>query len=384
MITNMDRKVYLKSLKDNPRFTAEMLRLVEEDLKFGLMPGETKTYTEKKLDYGQMKVYSKCLRNGYGEPVMEVITKEGLAGEQMAVAAEFYEKGVPLETIREVTENTGKTALAMRKELQNAIEELEETRQNRDRKEANISELISRMEEAVEKINLQEQHCNKINEKLKELYTAGQDIKVQDNLISQLAEKDRMLEKQQEQLNRSRVEAVKLRQELEEVEKEKITLEKKIEEMEWQRKKGGQVELAEETGALAEAKKESFADRGGTGEQGKIPHFPAEYQVVLLDGNGRAVPMVPVERMEKRRDNKIISAFFSRMRLKRKIDVVRLVAERGLEPEQLVQIRNAINKKLTDQQLMVLIEHGLPAGQMKEIIDIAVYENGQKDGDIFR
>ena len=185
-------------------------------------------------------------------------------------------------------------------------------------------------------------------------------------------------------MNRSRVEAVKLRQELEEVEKEKITLEKKIEEMEWQRKKGGQVEVAEETGALAEAKKESFADRGGTGEQGKIPHFPAEYQVVLLDGNGRAVPMVPVERMEKRRDNKIISAFFSRMRLKRKIDVVRLVAERGLEPEQLVQIRNAINKKLTDQQLMVLIEHGLPAGQMKEIIDIAVYENGQKDGDIFR
>jgi len=185
---------------------------------------------------------------------LEEVEKEKITLEKK-IAAEFYEKGVPLETIREVTENTGKTALAMRKELQNAIEELEETRQNRDRKEANISELISRMEEAVEKINLQEQHCNKINEKLKELYTAGQDIKVQDNLISQLAEKDRMLEKQQEQLNRSRVEAVKLRQELEEVEKEKITLEKKIEEMEWQRKKGGQVEVAEETGALAEAKK---------------------------------------------------------------------------------------------------------------------------------
>ena len=383
----MDRKVYLKSLKDNPRFTDEMFRLVEEDLRFGLMPGETKAYTEKKLDYGQMKVYSKCLRNGYGKPVMEVITKEGLAGEQMAVAAEFYEKGVPLEAIRKATENTGKTALDMRKELQNAIEELEKERQNRDRKETGIRELISRMEEAVEKINLQEQHYDRINEKLRELYTAGQDVKVQDHLISQLADKDKLLEKQQEQLNGYRVEIAKLRHELEEAKKEKSTLERKIEEMERQGKSGeqeGAVPETEENGIPIGAKEEIFAGTCSREEQEKMPHFPAEYQAVLFDGNGREVHMVPVEQMEKRRDNKIISSLFSRIRLKRKIDVVRLVAERGLEPDQLVQIRNAIEKKLTDQQLMVLIDHGLPAGQMKEIIDIAVYENGQKDGAVLR
>ncbi len=382
----MDRKVYLRNLKDNPLFTDEMLRLVEEDLRFGLMPADTKAYTEKKLDYGQMKVYSQCLRNGYGKPIMEVITKEGLAGEQMAVAAEFYEKGVPLESIRKVTENTGRTALAMRKEFQDAIEELEKERQDRDRKETGIRELISRMEEAVGKISLQEQHYDRINEKLKELHTAGQDRKVQDDLIAQLADKDRMLEKQQEQLNGNRVEAAKLRRELEAAEKEKLALEKKIEELEQQRERGGWEETAAETeekGMPIEAERENFAGRGGAGEKGKIPHFPAEYQAVLFDGNGRAVPMIPVECVEKRRDAKTISSLFSRIRLKKKIDVVRLVAERGLEPEQLVQIRDAIEKELTDRQLMVLIDCGLPAGQMKEIINIAVYENGQKERDIF-
>lgn len=61
-MTNMDLKVYMESLKNNPRFTDTVLRLVEEDLKFGLTPEETEEYTSKKLDYAQMKVYSQCLR----------------------------------------------------------------------------------------------------------------------------------------------------------------------------------------------------------------------------------------------------------------------------------------------------------------------------------
>lgn len=52
-----------------------------------------------------------------------------------------------------------------------------------------------------------------------------------------------------------------------------------------------------------------------------------------------------------------------------------MLAEKDLSPEQLVQIRNAIEKGLSEKQLLVLINSKIPAGQMEEIINIAVCEN---------
>lgn len=236
MITNMDLKVYLGSLKNNLRLTEEMIRLVEEDLRFGLTPKETEEYTGKKLDYPQMKVYSRCLRGGYGKEVTEVITREGLSGEQMAVALEFYEKGVPLCTVREVTEKTEQTAFTMKKLFANVMEKLGETQTKADSEEAYAKELLEQIKEVVVKIDFQEKRYDALNEKLKELQTAGQDAQVRNNLLSQLAEKDSLLEKQQNEINEARVAVARLRNELDTAEKEKKVLEKKIEEMRQQEK----------------------------------------------------------------------------------------------------------------------------------------------------
>ena len=66
--------------------------------------------------------------------------------------------------------------------------------------------------------------------------------------------------------------------------------------------------------------------------------------------------------------------------MNKKADIIKMVAEKGLEPDQLVQIRKGIEKGLTRQQLMVLVSHPVPAAQMEEIINIAVYENRQEGG----
>ena len=73
-----------------------------------------------------------------------------------------------------------------------------------------------------------------------------------------------------------------------------------------------------------------------------------------------------------------MSSIFSRLTFRKKIDIVKLVAEKDLEPKQLVQIRSAIEKGLSEDQLLVLINNQIPAEQMEEIINIAVYENKQK------
>ena len=44
----------------------------------------------------------------------------------MAVALEFYEKGVPIETVAEITENSSQTAFVMKKLFRNVMEKLQE------------------------------------------------------------------------------------------------------------------------------------------------------------------------------------------------------------------------------------------------------------------
>lgn len=382
-ITNMDLKVYMESLKNNPRLTEDMLRLVEEDLRFGLTPKETEEYTGKKLDYLQMKVYSRCLRGGYGTAVTEVITKDGLTGEQMAVALEFYEKGVPLDTVREVAENTEQTAFTMKKLFRRIMEKSGEAEKKADTEEAYAKELLGQIKQVVEKIDFQEKRYDALNEKLKELQTLGQDAKIQNNLLSQLAEKDGLLEKQQNEINEARAAVVRLRNELDEAGKEKKVLEKKMEEMK-RPESPAEAAKPEERPTAATPPVEKAEH---TADNKKEPGAPViqqdwnvEYQAAVVDKNGRIIRMIPMEHKKPGRDKGIFTALFSRICLKKKADIVRLVAEKGLEREQLVQIRNAIEKGLTEKQLLVLINHPLPAGQMEEIINIAVYENRQKEG----
>ena len=60
---------------------------------------------------------------------------------------------------------------------------------------------------------------------------------------------------------------------------------------------------------------------------------------------------------------------------KSKQDIVSLVASGDLTTEQLVQIRLAMEKELTEEQLLELIHSNASPDQMKEIIEIAVLEN---------
>lgn len=337
MITNMDLKVYMNSLKNNPRITEEMLRLVEEDLRFGLTPKETEEYTGKKLDYAQMKAYSRCLRSGCGREAVEVITKEGLSGEQMALALEFYEKGMPLAMVAEITGKTDQTAFAMKKLFSNVMENLEKAEKSATTEAAYASEVLEQIRRVVEKIDFQEKRCDALNEQLKELHTAGQNADERNRLLAQLAEKDRLLEKQQDEMNSERAESARLRSRLDEMGMEKLCLEKRIREMEQQLEK--RIKEMEQ-----QPEKNSWQPEPDRKHKG------------------------------------ILHTLFSGFHRNKKSDIIKMVAEKGLEPDQIIQIRKGIEKGLTRQQLMVLVSHPVPAAQMEEIIHIAVYENRQEGG----
>ena len=379
-VSSMDLKAHMNNLRKNPKFTEEILKLVESDLQYGLTIEETEMYTSKRFDYAQMKVYSSCLRNGYPEDVRECITKDGLTGEQMAVALEFYEKGVPLKTIAEVTENSSHTAFMMKKLFQSIVSKVQAAGEAVQAQDDYAKDLLEQIKSVVEKIEFQEKRYDALNEKLKELQTAGQDAKIQNNLLSQLAEKDSMLEKQQNELNEARGTIARLRNEMDVIRKERDRLEKRTEEMEKETVvNSNEVKQPEDT---VTDKKEEITHTVQADVKQEAPVFPtfpgAYYNVAVVDGNGKVVSFMPVERMERKRERSTMSSIFSRLSFRKKIDIVKLVAEKDLEPKQLVQIRSAIEKGLSEDQLLVLINNQIPAEQMEEIINIAVYENEQK------
>lgn len=380
-VSSMDLKAHMNNLRKNPKFTEEILKLVESDLQYGLTIEETEMYTSKRFDYAQMKVYSACLRNGYPEDVRECITRDGLTGEQMAVALEFYEKGVPLKTVAEVTENSSHTAFMMKKLFQSIVSKVQAAGEAVQAQDDYAKDLLEQIKSVVEKIEFQEKRYDALNEKLKELQTAGQDAKIQNNLLNQLAEKDSMLEKQQDELNEARGTIARLRNEMDAIRKERDRLEKQTEEKEKEAATKGSNTVTEPEVAVADKKEEakSMVQAEVKQEVPVIPSFPGVgYNVAVLDGNGKVVSFIPVERMERKRERSTMSAIFSRLAFKKKIDIVKLVAEKDLEPKQLVQIRSAIEKGLSEDQLLVLINNQIPAEQMEEIINIAVYENKQK------
>lgn len=379
-VSSMDLKAHMNNLRKNPKFTEEILKLVESDLQYGLTIEETEMYTSKRFDYAQMKVYSACLRNGYPEDVRECITRDGLTGEQMAVALEFYEKGVPLKTVAEITENSTHTAFMMKKLFQSIVSKVQAAGEAVQAQDDYAKDLLEQIKLVVEKIEFQEKRYDSLNEKLKELQTAGQDAKIQNNLLSQLAEKDSMLEKQQNELNEARGMIVRLRNEMDVIRKERDRLEKRTEEMEKEAVVNSN-EAKQQEITMTDKKEETthMVQAEVKQEAPVFPTFPGVgYNVAVLDGNGKVVSFMPVERMEPKKEKSPVSALFSRLAFKKKIDIVKLVAEKDLEPKQLVQIRSAIEKGLNEDQLLVLINNQIPAEQMEEIINIAVYENKQK------
>ena len=123
-VSGMDINAHISKLRNVQRVSEDVVRLVESDLKYGLSIAETEEYTSKRFDYSQMKVYSACLRKEYPGEVRQCIMREGLSGEQMAVALEYYEKGVPLEELEKILEDGNQTAFTMRKLLQKVCGEL--------------------------------------------------------------------------------------------------------------------------------------------------------------------------------------------------------------------------------------------------------------------
>ena len=422
-LSNMQIARYIESLRKEMNFDDEVYGLVKSDLEDGLTQEQTEKYLDKNFNIGQMRVLSEGLHKGIPEELFNILHNNKLSGNQMKVSLEFYEKGVPVETIQEAVAR-GEKPVVMRRLYEEVLAQLSKAAEQYTQDSEYVKELIAQMEMVVEKINYQEERYDALNKKLSDVEVLKEDKEVTERLVKENEDKDGIISHQQDALNKklSDVEVLKEDKEVTErlvkenedkdgiishqqdelnkasstIARLRDSIEHKDKEMERMRDRIESLEDKIMSAASDDQKVAEKEEKAGPSEvlaatdnketvktladsQAVPPMYngiPVYYQIPVTDSAGRVIQHLPVERTE-RKSNGGIAALFARLSFKKKsrADIVKLVASGDLVPAQLVQIKSAIEKGLTEGQLVELINNNVSAEKMKEIIEIAVLEN---------
>ena len=373
----------------NKHFSEDTIALVKSDYEYGLTEEEISLYLNKSYDIEQMKILSECLHKDVPKDVIDIIKNTKYSVHQMQVSLEFYEKGVPVQTIKEVMDK-GEKPITMRRLYEEVLEQLNKVKEQIPEESEYVKALISQMDEVVAKINHQNERYDALNKKLSEIETSKDDEEVRERLVKENQDKDALINSQQNELNKASSTIARLRDDIEKKDKEMKRMGDRIESLE-----DKIISVATENKKEAESKAEPQESQSVQQADKKmvdtvvVPQnmqavangIPVYYQIPVVDGTGNVVQRLPIERSVRKSSNNGVVSLFARLSFKKKsrADIVKLVASGDLVPAQLVQIKSAIEKGLTESQLVELINNNISAEKMKEIIEIAVLENSMAD-----
>ena len=373
----------------NKHFSEDTIALVKSDYEYGLKEEEISLYLNKSYDIEQMKILSECLHKDVPKDVIDIIKNTKYSVHQMQVSLEFYEKGVPVHTIKEVMDK-GEKPITMRRLYEEVLEQLNKVKKQIPAESEYVKALISQMDEVVAKINHQNERYDALNKKLSEIETSKDDEEVRERLVKENQDKDALINSQQNELNKASSTIARLRDDIEKKDKEMKRMGDRIESLE-----DKIISVATENKKEAESKAEPQESQSVSQADKKmvdtvaVPQnmqavangIPVYYQIPVVDGTGNVVQRLPIERSVRKSSNSGVVSLFARLSFKKKsrADIVKLVASGDLVPAQLVQIKSAIEKGLTESQLVELINNNISAEKMKEIIEIAVLENSMAD-----
>lgn len=381
----------------NKHMDSEVIALVKSDYEYGLTDDEIGLYLNKSYDIEQMKVLSKCLHKGVSEELLTLLKDSRMAAPKMQTVLDYYEKGVPIDAIREVVQKDD-TAVNMRRMFDVVLEKLNKAKEQMPQDLEYVKSLVAQMDEVVAKINHQNERYDALNKKLSEIETSKDDEEVRERLVKENQDKDALINSQQNELNKASSTIARLRDDIEKKDKEMKRMSERIESLEDKiigiatdnmkaaevKNDAGKTENAEDVADT----KEDRTDKK-TVDTVAVPQnmqavangIPVYYQIPVVDGTGNVVQRLPIERSVRKSSNSGVASLFARLSFKKRsrADIVKLVASGDLVPAQLVQIKSAIEKGLTESQLVELINNNISAEKMKEIIEIAVLENSMAD-----
>lgn len=346
------QKDYLQTLEASPGWKPDVIRLIKEDFLFGLTKEQVSGYACKNGDIRRMKLYSQCLRKGYPKDVMDVLMDEKQDVYRCQLAVEFYGRKISLVDIQKIMEETRNA-----KEMSELLQEILKQKEALARKEPEIpdyvQELLAQIQTVMGQIGEQESVHEQFKKAVEVLETSQKGEAERERLQQQIHDRDMQINAQQNELNIGHKKMAQLRNEIEKLEKERGQMKRTLTEL--------QIKLKEKEDVMKETEQM-------TGKQETM--VPIYYSVPVKD-QGKVVGRVEVE--HTRRNHNTSKGLVTKLLdlILPSKDLVKKVIQAGLDEQQLAQIKNAMERKLTDIQMNQLINPELSPQKMQELIELA-------------
>lgn len=387
----------------------EILKIVKEDLEYGLSVENVENYAYSEMSADRCRLISTMYRKGYSVRAIGDIGNPDLSIDKIEIGMELYDKNIPLAQIKDIL-HSNQTREQILEQFSNVLSNVQETltiSENEVKESIEedkdipkyVDSLMKQLQDVANKISFQDERYDTLNQVLKKMEVAAEDS----ILAKKLTEKNGELETQNRELseelgrkqdavtkgmqtiaqlrvqNEDRDKMISQLKDQNESSDRKIKeLEAKVKELEDESKKDTKNQVNPFLARQEEIKlnntaqnmeKESLQKAFETGNG--VPIF---YQVVISDKNGRSmVSELEYTKPKKRK----LEGFISKFSMKKKYqkNFFGMIVKKELSVEQIGEIKVALEKGLTDEQLEMIIKKELTPERIRGIVEFAVVQN---------
>lgn len=363
----------IQQLSRKTRLSNDVATLATQDLEYGYTKEMVERYVNTGWNYERMKKFSEILGKTSDQKFISFIEDSQFSARQMDMLLQAHLKQVPVGEMKEVLEQ-GMTEFSTAKMLQELAKNYEKVRElneklvSQEGEEPN-GEIMGRIQELVSGVGDNKDFLQKVLLKLEQLdmiQKNGDEVKA--SLSMTIEKQETLINEQQDRLNQQAKELVQKNNRYEHLQKEKEMLENKYETV---------------TKALEDVRKENTAMRERVESMGRKTDEPVEEKRNVPNSQQkeweqkcvRSMQSVQIDRMERKPANHLMAfanMLFFRGRGKNKL--LHHLKNASLKPDQMQQVKIAIEKGIPEENVIDIINSGFDAIEMEQAIDILLAE----------
>ena len=246
---------FINEMKKNGA-SREVMRLAKDDYDFGIDRDTVAWYAKSGWGDEKVRKFSQILRNTTDREFIRFIREGNFLPAQMEILLEFHKKDVPVAKLAELM-GQELTPYELRDALSGIYGEMRQA--GTQAGGADLEAVKKQMEDLAENISRNQKFYESVSEQLKKIGAAGADAeKVREELSAEIDQRDRMINDQQDNLNKAHAQMAALRQ-------EKTALEKQVQEL--KEKEGNAGKYETEAARLRETKEGLEAELKGAREE---------------------------------------------------------------------------------------------------------------------
>ena len=366
----------LNQLLDNyvaQNFETDAIELAKEDLRYGLSSEQVDLYLEKRLSIAQMRQLSRAMRAGLNNDFIKMLKDGNFKCRQLEVLIDYHLRGIPMDAIMSKA-SKDMSAHAINKVLSEVLAKMQEAKESVPKQNEQAMKMFQKIEQMVSGLGENGNFLQQVMEKLSKLDVIEQgNDDVREKLAKSIEDKERIITEQQNNLQQAAKECAELRMQLDAILEEKKSYEKELSKTQ---NEINTLRMANENLRKEKEEMEYKVSKPDKTFEKEIVSDTSDmdYQINVRTPYGKK-QMVQVEHHFRRSADGILALAGKKLfKHKSRVNLIKHLTGKGLNREQMEQVKVAIEAGLTEEEVIDIINSGFSADEMKQAIQIVMAE----------